>query len=109
MLTNATLIISFARCRSKTSLNSERRANLLIDMSSNYRRFSERGLKSFINHLDFDSAIPWFESRRPSQPVWSPTHLSASMKIDQHFRRLPRNAAVSRERIWPEGAFPVDI
>ena len=31
--------------------------------------FSKCALKSLDNQADFDSAIPWFESRRPSQPL----------------------------------------
>jgi hypothetical protein len=42
-------------------------ANLLIVWGSNFRDFSECALINKQNHLDFDSAIPRFESWRPSQ------------------------------------------
>jgi hypothetical protein len=42
-------------------------ANLLIDNGSNFPIFSERGLISKEKWSDFDSAIPRFESWRPSQ------------------------------------------
>jgi hypothetical protein len=42
-------------------------ANLLIVWMSNFRDFSECALINRENHLDFDSAIPRFESWRPSQ------------------------------------------
>jgi hypothetical protein len=44
---------------------------------------------------DFDSAIPWFESRRPSEPVSSVQGVSASPKKARQFRRLARRLAVS--------------
>ena len=49
------------------SRHSEISANLLIGLRSNFRIFSECALIKHANHLDFDSAIPRFESRRPSQ------------------------------------------
>jgi hypothetical protein len=42
-------------------------ANLLIGLRSDFRIFSERALIHKMNHVDFDSAIPRFESWRPSQ------------------------------------------
>jgi hypothetical protein len=42
-------------------------ANLLIGLRSDFPIFSERALKYKMNHVDFDSAIPRFESWRPSQ------------------------------------------
>src|SRR5713226_9051993 len=42
-------------------------ANLLNRLRSNFLNFSERALKHQVNDLDFDSAIPRFESWRPSQ------------------------------------------
>jgi hypothetical protein len=47
--------------------HSEMSANLLIGWRSNFSDFSERALINNGNHLDFDSAIPRFESWRPSQ------------------------------------------
>jgi len=47
--------------------HSEMSANLLIGRRSNFSDFSERALINNGNHLDFDSAIPRFESWRPSQ------------------------------------------
>jgi len=38
----------------ETSLNSEMRTNLLIDIGSNFRNFSECALKSLPDPLDFD-------------------------------------------------------
>jgi hypothetical protein len=49
------------------NFHSESIANLLIDLGPNFRIYSEQALISQKNWLDFDSAIPWFESRRPSQ------------------------------------------
>jgi hypothetical protein len=51
--------------------HSEMPANLLIGLRSDLRTFSEFALTDKANHLDFDSAIPRFESWRPSQPVLS--------------------------------------
>jgi hypothetical protein len=48
---------------------SEMSANLLIELRSNFCIFSEYALKNKANHLDFDSAIPRFESWRPSQQI----------------------------------------
>ena len=63
-------------------------ANLLIDNGLNFAIFSERALNSVEKLSDFDSAIPWFESRRPSQPLLS-------------LGRRPRN----RERVRVVAAF----
>jgi hypothetical protein len=46
------------------SLHSEITANLLIGFRSNFSIFSECALTNNANHLDFDSAIPRFESSR---------------------------------------------
>jgi len=54
--------------RDVRSGSSEMTANLLIGLRSNFRIFSECALINNVNHLDFDSAIPRFESWRPSQP-----------------------------------------
>ncbi len=53
------------------SVHSEMSANLLIRRRSNFRDFSERALINNADHLDFDSAIPRFESWRPSQSTLS--------------------------------------
>ncbi len=55
----------------ETLLDSEIRNNLLIHMDMNFRSFSEYALNYLQDQLDFDSAIPRFESWRPSQPVGS--------------------------------------
>ena len=62
------------------SLHSEITANLLIGFRSNFSIFSECALTNNANHLDFDSAIPRFESWRPSQPVRSLWVMSGSQK-----------------------------
>jgi len=50
--------------------HSEMPANLLIVWRSNFHDFSECALINKENHLDFDSAIPRFESWRPiHQPL----------------------------------------
>ena len=59
-----------AKTRS-ASRHSEMTANLLIGLGVNFRNFSECPLINHANHLDFDSAIPRFESWHPSQPVRS--------------------------------------
>src|SRR5712691_10262490 len=46
-------------------------ANLLNGLGANRRDFSERVLINRANHLDFDSAIPRFESWRPSHAAGS--------------------------------------
>jgi hypothetical protein len=51
--------------------HSESTANLLIDNGSNFPVFSEYVLISKENWSDFDSAIPRFESWRPSHQVRS--------------------------------------
>jgi hypothetical protein len=45
----------------------ETAAKLLISLEAIFGIFSKCTLKSLDNQTDFDSAIPWFESRRPSQ------------------------------------------
>src|SRR6266508_6188880 len=52
------------------SPHSEMSDNLLIGLRSNFRNFSECALINNANHLDFDSAIPRFES-------WRPSHINA--------------------------------
>jgi hypothetical protein len=52
--------------------HSELVRNLLIWLETNFPIFSECALVLRENQSGFDSAIPWFESRRPSQPVRSP-------------------------------------
>ena len=47
--------------------HSEMPANLLKGKRPNFRDFSERPLINHANPSDFDSAIPRFESWRPSQ------------------------------------------
>jgi hypothetical protein len=47
--------------------HSESTANLLVDKRSNFAIFSECALISKGKYSDFDSAIPRFESWRPSQ------------------------------------------
>jgi hypothetical protein len=42
-------------------------ANLLIELQPHSSNFSKYTLTAQANQSDFDSAIPWFESRRPSQ------------------------------------------
>jgi hypothetical protein len=49
--------------------HSEMTANLLMGKGPNFRDFSERPLINHANQSDFDSAIPRFESWRPSQPA----------------------------------------
>jgi len=49
--------------------HSEIDANLLNRQSWYFRDFSECGLIDHSNHLDFDSAIPRFESWRPSHAI----------------------------------------
>jgi hypothetical protein len=49
------------------SLNSEIRANLLMDIGSNFCGLSECALESLPDQSDFDSAIRRFDSSRPSQ------------------------------------------
>jgi hypothetical protein len=44
---------------------SEMSANLLIELRSNFRIFSECALINKVNHLDFDSAIPKSPSLTP--------------------------------------------
>ena len=59
-------------------------AKLLNGLRSNSRDFSERALINKANHLDFDSAIPRFESWRPSQyPRCDPRQHSGSTLIDR--------------------------
>jgi hypothetical protein len=53
------------------SRRSEIPASLLNGLRSNFRTFSECALIDNANYLDFDSAIPRFESWHPSQPVRS--------------------------------------
>jgi hypothetical protein len=50
---------------------SEIHANLLSGLDLYCRLFSECVLMDGMHYLDFDSAIPRFESWRPSQPVRS--------------------------------------
>ena len=61
-------------------------ANLLNGLRSNSRSFSEGSLISKEKHLDFDSAIPRFESWRPSQPV---NVRSGLHQCDGHSRHRP--------------------
>src|SRR6266508_6188685 len=72
------------------SPHSEMSDNLLIGLRSNFRDFSERALINNANHLDFDSAIPRFESWRPSQPVPSLWGGSGSQKSCATFPRVSR-------------------
>src|SRR6266508_4930009 len=72
------------------SRHSEISANLLNGLRSNFRDFSERALIDNANHLDFDSAIPRFESWRPSQPVPSLWGGSGSQKSCATFPRVSR-------------------
>jgi hypothetical protein len=75
--------------------------------------FSERHLKTKENCSDFDSAIPWFESRRPSQPVASPWSASALGEKPRQFRSLAWVESVSASRkspifrFWSEIIAPV--
>jgi hypothetical protein len=58
-----------ALCRiggQKRSLHSESGAKLLIEKGANFAIFSEMTLIFLQNYSDFDSAIPRFESWRPS-------------------------------------------
>jgi hypothetical protein len=43
----------------------------------------------------FDSAIPWFESRRPSQPVRSPSGASKVSEDVRYFKGVTANQRVS--------------
>jgi hypothetical protein len=52
--------------------HSEMTTKLLIVQGEKSARFSECALKLQRDYSDFDSAIPWFESSRPSQPVAAP-------------------------------------
>ena len=52
--------------------NSEIAANLLISIRRKCRCFSEICERLLEIPPDFDSAIPWFESRRPSQKFRNP-------------------------------------
>jgi hypothetical protein len=62
------------RCARLTDTNrppghSESGANLLIDNEADFAKFSERALILLEKYVDFDSAIPRFESWRPSQQL----------------------------------------
>jgi hypothetical protein len=63
---------------------------------ANLAKKSEYALISLQNWSDFDSAIPWFESRRPSQPVPSLWGVSDAQKSWRHFRDLAEACEVSR-------------
>src|SRR5712691_13503584 len=60
-------------------------ANLLNGLGANRRDFSERVLINRANHLDFDSAIPRFESWRPSHAAGS----SAANGVRQRTSDIP--------------------
>jgi hypothetical protein len=64
--------------------------NLLIDNGSNFAIFSERALILLSNWSDFDSAIPRFESWRPSQ-------LISLRFLVFHFRKFQRSWEASWE------------
>ena len=68
---------------------------LLMHKDAHSGPSSEGALILQANWSDFDSAIPWFESRRPSQPVRSPPTVSVSLKISRHFRALATDYPVS--------------
>ena len=59
--------IAWPRCATRGPRNSETLPKLLMLLGPNFLVFSERRMKRKGNCSDFDSAIPWFESRRPSQ------------------------------------------
>jgi hypothetical protein len=76
---------------------SEMPANLLKGKRHNFRDFSERALIDHANQSDFDSAIPRFESWRPSQPTRSLPDDYLNSAKSRHFRRLAARSLVSGE------------
>ena len=75
----------------RTIRYSEMSANLFYSLRSNRRDFSECTLMDNANQVDFDSAIPRFESSRPSQPVRSLWAMSGLQKYVRHSRELARS------------------
>jgi hypothetical protein len=74
--------------------------------------FSKSALKLLDNQADFDSAIPWFESRRPSQTALH-TRLGAS-GFDRRFGGLVAGKGctvvffhgLARSSSWLDSAYP---
>jgi hypothetical protein len=84
--------------------HSEMTANLLMGKRLNSREFSEWALIDHANQADFDSAIPRFESWRPSQPVGSLAGDFGYSRKWRHFRRLAAKSLVSGDEFWTSGA-----
>jgi hypothetical protein len=53
--------------------------------------FERQSLGEFGHQID----VCWFESWRPSQPVWSPGGVSRSHEFVRHYGQLARRSAVS--------------
>jgi hypothetical protein len=81
----------------RLSRRSEIPASLLNGLRSNFRTFSECALIDNANYLDFDSAIPRFESWHPSQPVRSLRRRFRLCEDRRHFRGLAGNGPVFGE------------
>jgi hypothetical protein len=77
--------------------HSEMTANLLTGNEPNFRDFSEWALIDHANKSDFDSAIPRFESWRPSQPQASLAGDFGHSRKWRHFRGLECRDPVSRQ------------
>jgi hypothetical protein len=72
----------------------------LINIELKYRRFSEYALIEPHDRSDFDSAITWFEPRRPSEPVPRFSAVSGLLINGRLFRGLtPRQAVSAAERL----------
>jgi hypothetical protein len=80
-------------------------ANLLTAMEPNLSDFSECSLIDHANQVDFDSAIPRFESWRPSQPPGSVRRNFRLSEKWRHFRGLAGNGRVFGEE---NRAFPTE-
>jgi hypothetical protein len=75
--------------------HSELAGKLLIFHGGKFASFSEWALISQENHSDFDSAIPRFESWRPSHAVLSLGGVSRSRQFTPYYRGLARRYEVS--------------
>jgi hypothetical protein len=78
--------------------HSEREHNLLTPQVADNAALSKRALTPKEKWSDFDSAIPWFESRRPSQQVRFLSHIGGTQEDARPFRRLARGRAVTGAR-----------
>ncbi len=72
-------------------------------MERKRERISERALICRRKSSDFDSAIPWFESRRLSQPVPSLSGISVTQNSARCFRELAGRCEVSEAEVLELG------